>query len=77
MKKMSMRIKNNRKNLKQQISTRLVIVNQLFDFELEDINNELVLTFDEKYEDKALAVIKDLKLTITPKGTSHSGVEIL
>ena len=68
MKKMSMRIKNNRENLKQQISTRLVIVNQLFDFELEDVNDELVLTFDEKYEDKALAVIKDLKLT---------GVEIL
>ena len=63
MKKMSMRIKNNRENLKQQISTRLVIVNQLFDFDLEDINDELVLTFDEKYEDKALAVIKDLKLT--------------
>ena len=68
MKKMSMRIKNNRENLKQQISTRLVIVNQLFDFELEDINDELVLTFDEKYEDKALAIIKNLKLT---------GVEIL
>ena len=63
MKKMSMRIKNNRENLKQQISTRLVIVNQLFDFDLEDINDELVLTFDEKYEDKALAVIKDLKVT--------------
>ena len=64
MKKMSMRIKNNRENLKQQISTRLVIVNQLFDFDLEDINDELVLTFDEKYEDKALAVIKDLKLIV-------------
>ena len=46
------------KVLKQQIAVALVIPNQLWDFELDDFGDYLVLTVNENLKDKALKVLE-------------------
>lgn len=47
--------------LKQQLSMKLIMFGNIYDYELDDFGDYCLLTIDEKLKDKAIRMIEDLK----------------